>query len=248
MIKSVKASLYMENLMWTNKNRYLSLDFIRGIAIVLMIIFHLFFDLNNFKFIGINIYNDPFWHYFRYIIITVFLLCVGVSLYITNHNGINFKKTLKRFTLLSLASIAITIATYYIFPHSWIYFGILHFISIASIVGLVFVNIPLISLIVGFFIIIGWNMDILTMHWLFNALRYSLHLPLRTEDLVPITPWLGVVLIGIYFGAKKIFIFHMKESFIVKTIASFGKNSFVIYLVHQPILFGFIFLIHKYLN
>ena len=228
-----------------SSTRYLSLDFIRGIAIFLMIVFHLCFNLHHFQFIDINIYHSSFWHYFRYSIVTIFLLCVGISLYISNTNGINYSKTLKRFLTLSIASIVISVATYFIFPNSWIYFGVLHFITLSSILGLPFVSKPIISLIVGFLIILGWNLGLLHMHWLFDISKEMLNLPSTTEDLVPLTPWFGVVLIGIFIGKTKAYVFHLKISFVIKGISKLGENSLIIYLAHQPILFGFIFLIYK---
>lgn len=231
----------------SSKNRYLSLDIIRAFAIILMVVFHLCFNLNHFKFIDINIYNDPFWYYFRFFIVSIFLLCFGTSLYISNHNGINIKKAIKRFRLLFIASFSISGVTYFIFPNSWIYFGVLHFISFASIFGLFFVYIPLISLFFGLSIVVLWSLDIINMHWLFNILSKPLFLPVHTEDLAPLTPWFGIVLIGIFLGAKGVFTFYIKENILTKNIAILGKNSLLIYIVHQPILFGTTFLIYKYL-
>ncbi len=232
--------------MKTYKSRYIPLDLIRGIAIVLMVIFHLCFNLNHFDFIHIDIYNSPFWKYFRYVILSLFLLCVGASLYLANKNGINLRKTIQRFSTLFLLSLLITIATYFIFPKSWIYFGVLHFIAFSSLLGLIFIRIPLFSLFVGFAIIIAWNLNLISMSWLYSYLKEPLHLPLRTEDLVSLTPWFGVVLIGIFTGSKEILNFSIKESNIVKNIATVGQKSLLIYILHQPILFGTIFLLHSY--
>lgn len=223
--------------------RYIQLDFIRGIAIVLMVIFHISFDLNNFHFITIDIYNHHsyFWFYFRMFIVTLFMSSVGISLYLAHHNHIDFQKVKKRFILLSAASVAISVASYITFAHSWIYFGVIHFVTIASLLALPFVALPTLSLIIGTIIIILFNMKIIDMHWLYSLTAQILHLPQHTEDLVPLTPWFGVVLIGIFIGAKKLFLFPLpqKNQFIQK-IAFLGKHSLAIYLIHQPIFFGFI--------
>ena len=39
------------------KIRFWEIDFARGIAIIMMIIYHLVFDLNYFGFISVNMYN-----------------------------------------------------------------------------------------------------------------------------------------------------------------------------------------------
>jgi uncharacterized membrane protein len=218
--------------------RYLQLDFIRGLAIIFMIIFHVSFDLNNFHFIEIDIYHAKEWHYYRMVIVSMFIVCVGIALALVNENGIDLKKNLKRFALLGLASVMITIASVVTFPQSWIYFGVLHFITFASIIALLFVRYEWLSLTLGLLIVILFNLDMINMHWLYNATASTLHLPSHTEDLVPLAPWFGVILIGIFIGKKRLFLFPLQENKATNTIGFLGKHSLFIYLAHQPLFFG----------
>ena len=223
--------------------RYLQLDFIRGIAILLMIVFHLCFDLNNFHFINIDIYHrvDRDWFYFRMIILTLFIVCVGISLALANEEKIDMQKVKKRFIQLSFFSVLITVASYITFPQTWIYFGVLHFITVASLMALIFVRHEWIALIFAVLIIVLFNLNIINMHWLYELTREVLHLPVKTEDLVPLTPWFGVVLIGIFIGKKRLFLFPLSSNRFTKFIGLLGKHSLIIYLLHQPLLFGMIF-------
>ena len=223
--------------------RYFDLDFIRGFAVVLMIVFHLCFDLNHFHYIEIDIYRGEFWHYFRFVIVTLFLLCVGISLYIVNEKGYNLQKDLRRFFIILANALAVSVASYFIFPNSFIYFGILHFIAVASILALPFVKFPKIALIVGVLIIALTLLDLINMHWLYDMLAKPLFLPVRTEDLVPLTPWFGVVLIGIYFGYAKAFIINIPQNGVTEKISFLGKHALLAYMLHQPILFGSFYLI-----
>ncbi len=223
--------------------RYFDLDFIRGFAVVLMIVFHLCFDLNHFHYIEIDIYRGEFWHYFRFVIVTLFLLCVGISLYIVNEKGYNLQKDLKRFFIILANALAVSVASYFIFPNSFIYFGILHFIAVASILALPFVKFPKIALIVGVLIIALTLWGTINMHWLYDMLAKPLFLPVRTEDLVPLTPWFGVVLIGIYFGYAKAFIINIPKNRVTQNISFLGKHALLAYMLHQPILFGSLYLI-----
>jgi uncharacterized membrane protein len=220
--------------------RYLQLDFIRGIAIILMLIFHISFDLNNFHFIDIDIYNREGrdWFYFRMLILTIFMSSVGISLALVNEDGINFQKSVKRFITLGIASLVITIASFITFSNSWIYFGVLHFVALASVISLAFIRFEWIALVLGLLIIILFNLDSISMRWLFDILAPILHLPKYTEDLVPLTPWLGVVLIGLFIGKKRLFLFPIDDNKFTLSIGFLGKYSLVIYLVHQPIFFG----------
>jgi uncharacterized membrane protein len=222
--------------------RYIQLDFIRGIAIILMVIFHISFDLNNFHFISIDIYNhhSAHWFYFRMIILTLFMVSVGISLSLTHKKNIDFQKVKKRFYILSGASVAISLASFVTFPHSWIYFGVIHFVTIASVLLLPFVRYPLLSLLLGSSIITLFNLNLINMHWLFKLVAPLLHLPYHTEDLVPFTPWLGVVLVGIFIGAKNLFLFPLPKNTLSEKVAYLGRHSLAIYLLHQPIFFGLI--------
>lgn len=229
--------------------RYLQLDFLRGFAIILMIIFHASFDLNYFHFIDIDIYRAAFWLNFRIVIVSLFLLCVGISLFLANKNGLNFKKNFKRFSTLLLLSLLITLVTFFIFEKSWIYFGVLHFIAFASLIGVFFIRFTWLNLFLGVSIILLYMLKLINMHWLYNATHTLLHLPKYTEDLVPFIPWFGVVLIGVFVGKKALYMFPLPTNTVTQGIAYLGKHALFIYILHQPILFGFAagadFLLHR---
>ncbi|MCK5917091.1 MAG: DUF1624 domain-containing protein, partial [Cocleimonas sp.] len=71
-----------------SKQRLHYLDVARGIAIILMVIYHFCFDLDNFQFIQIEMDSDPLWRGFRFLIITLFLSTMGMSLALTHAKGI----------------------------------------------------------------------------------------------------------------------------------------------------------------
>lgn len=69
-----------------------------------------------------------------------------------------------------------------------------------------------------------------------------------TEDYVPLFPWLGVALIGIFIGRqlKKLAWFiasaNMQLNGLCDVLAWMGKRSLLIYMIHQPILMGLLWL------
>ncbi len=230
--------------------RLVGLDIFRGYALLLMVIFHFCFDLNNFHYIDFNLMYGAFWHYYRYIIVSMFVFASGVSLQIAYRKGIQKNKFLKRLLMLGSASLAVSIGSYTQFPNTWIYFGILHFFLFASVAGVLFLKIPKIALLTALAIIVGYNLQLINMHWLYNLLQAPLHLPIRyTEDLANIFPWFGVFLFGIVFGyyklADKFFalnIFTRKSKFNI-VFSYIGKHSLLIYLLHQPLFFGIFLLL-----
>ena len=225
-------------------SRLHGLDVFRGWALFLMILFHFAYDLNHFKFIDINMHYDSFWVYARYLIVSMFLLSMGVSLALVHRPKIQWHKMYKRTLMLGVSSALVSIATYIEFPHTWVYFGILHFILVASWVGLLFLHLPRFSLFLASVIFIGYKLGYLHTHWLFSLLQAPLHLPPgHTEDLVIFFPWFSVVLLGIALVGmhveKNIFMasFLSHASPFNTFFALIGKHTLIIYLIHQPILF-----------
>jgi len=215
-----------------------------------MVIFHFSFDLNNFHYINIDIKHGLEWRYFRYIIVTMFVFSAGISLYLANQKGINFSKLKRRVLLLSGASLLVTIGSYSQFPSSWIYFGILHFFLFSSIFGLLFLKFPKFSFLFGLVIILGFNLGVFNMHWLFKIVHEPLNLPIRyTEDLANIIPWFGVFLLGLGFASsgflEKVFdnSFFNSKNRINRAFSLIGKHTLLIYLLHQPLFFGVFLLI-----
>ena len=62
--------------------RFWEIDFLRGIAIIMMVIYHIIFDLNFLNIYEINLHSTPLL-LFLYPIGTLFLLLVGISLSIS---------------------------------------------------------------------------------------------------------------------------------------------------------------------
>ncbi len=227
--------------------RIKGLDIFRGIAILLMVIYHLFYFLNEFNYINQNFDNSLFWRSFRAIIVTMFIFAAGVSLHIAYHKGINLQKVLKRVALLGAVATAISIATYFVYPTSWVYFGIIHYILISSIIALLFINRFWLSIIVSLIIFIGYFANLLDYAFIVKKLSYFINLPNYTVDLVPLIPWFWVTALAIAISAKdwhkSLFAKIESNGNVANIIAFLGKHSLIIYLTHLPLLFGIFLMI-----
>lgn len=242
--------------------RYPIVDAVRGIAIGLMFAYHFMFDLRYYHVVSIDFNNDPVWLGLRTLIVTLFLGVMGVSLHLSTARGLNHPKFVKRLLQVAGGAVLVSIASYIMFPKSMIFFGILHFIAVASVVGLLFYR--------GFWLNLGLGVALiivgLTLHhpWFdqpgWQWIGLMTHKPV-TEDYVPMLPWFGVVLLGLFVG-KWIFPASPHKGKWVKLAAPLsvalaqwqdktlfarllvfgGRYSLPIYLLHQPVFFGILYL------
>ena len=235
------------------KNHYQILDVARGFAILLMFIYHFSYDLDYFGFIEQNFTKDNFWINFRDLIVTLFLGIMGISLYLASYQGLHKKRFQKRLLLLILYSILVSISSWAIFPKAMIFFGILHFIAFASVLGLFFVQLGIINLFLGIALIIIAQtishpvFDHSYMQWF----GLTTKLPV-TVDYVPVLPWFGVVLIGIYLGQwlsrqpnNSFFVSWKSQHPAMRLLALGGRHSLNIYLLHQPLFFAILYIISQ---
>ncbi len=232
--------------------RNYTVDLIRSLAIFLMVIFHFIYDLKYFGWLTWDIPDGDGWKHFRYLILTLFFLCIGVSLVYSHSKQIHLKKFIKRLAKVAIGAGVITLMSQVMFPQSWIYFGVLHFILIASLCAILFVPYPKLSLILGMCIIILVPLGLLNKRWPFDYFKEFL--PNYTVDYVPLFPWLGVILLGISLAHTQwlnhdIFkLNNFKNEKLIRRITWPGKHSLVIYLIHQPLLFSLLAPIYWWLN
>ncbi len=213
-----------------------ALDLMRGIAIIMMIVFHLIYDLNEFGYTNIPLSNFWLTSYWRYLIVFLFLNAVGISLVLAYGNSFNLNKFIKRLALLGLAALSISVGTYILFPDAWVYFGILHLIWTATLIAIIFVQFPKISLFVAALIFILGYLNLPDLS--FFRFLLSDYLPLSSVDFYPLFPWIAFVFTGIYLGHNPIYkkLFFMK----LPLLQLIGQHSLIIYLLHQIILFSLV--------
>lgn len=236
-----------------SKNHYEILDLARGFAILLMFIYHFSYDLDYFGFIQQNFSHDEFWKTFRSLIVTSFLTIMGISLYLSSYRGLRKKRFQQRLTLLIFYAALVSISSWVMFPKAMIFFGILHFITVASVLGLVFVRMGIINLFLGISLIVIAQtvshpfFDQSLLQW-FGLMT---KLPV-TVDYVPLLPWFGVVLIGIYLGqllsqrpAESFFPQWKNTQPASQLLALGGRYSLHIYILHQPLFLGILYIISQ---
>ncbi len=225
--------------------RYDLLDLIRGQAIVLMFTYHLCFGLAQMGVIQAQFSTDLFWISFRTLIILLFLNLVGVGLFLSRKTVGFTTRYVKRMALIAIYAGLITWVSYLVRPNYFVYFGILHHIFVASLLGLLFVTYYRLNLILGLSALFAGtflrieNFNLSYLHWLgFSNTR------IPSDDFAPLLPWFGFVLIGIFLGhlffqenKRRLVISQYLEnwkakSYISKTLCWAGRQSLHLYFIH----------------
>lgn len=225
----------------TKNKRSINLDCLRGFAVVIMVIFHFSYDLNAFRFAKIN-FNSGFWYWFPRFIVFCFLFSMGMSLVHVHGKQFRPKIMLKRFYKIGLFALIISITTYFMFPKNWIYFGTLHCIAIGTLIGAPLARFPKTNLIISFLILVSiYTFDI-------TFKKLSSFVAVNSMDYIPIYPWYMIIGLGIFFQHLKLPIPSIGNNTISQSFSYLGKHSLLIYVLHQPILFGSMFVIYKIIH
>lgn len=226
------------------------LDLARGLALVAMAIYHFTWDLEFFGYVDPGMTAVGGWKLFARCIASSFLILVGISLVLAHGRGIRWKSFWRRLAMVAGAALAISVITWIALPGGFIFFGILHQIALASVLGLAFLRLPpLLTLIVAALVIAAPNylrsafFDHPALWWVGLS---SANPP--SNDYVPLFPWFGAVLVGIAagkFASSSGLFAGLAEIRLGKWSWPFnlaGRHSLAFYLIHQPVLISCVWL------
>ncbi|UUP19208.1 heparan-alpha-glucosaminide N-acetyltransferase [Nitratireductor thuwali] len=227
------------------------IDAVRGLALVAMAVYHFTWDLEFFG------YLEPFtsvtggWKIFARCIASSFLFLVGVSLVLAHARSFRAGPFAKRLAAIVAAAAAITLVTWWLMPEQFIFFGILHHIAVASVLGLLLLRLPamllaaLAVLVVAAPHLISWPfLDHPALWWT----GLSQNVP-ASNDYIPIFPWFGAVLSGM--AAAKVArstgltarMAAWRPASRIPVLGWAGRHSLAFYLLHQPVLISCVWII-----
>lgn len=228
-------------------------DVLRGFAVAQMIVYHFIYDLAYFRWIDAVMNRDAPWVQWRTAIVTQFLLLVGVGLVLRTSFKPRAADFWKRWLQVALAAALVSAGSWFMFRERFIFFGILHFVAAALILvrpmltlGPWLIAVGALAIVAGvllhdeFFTQPGWNL-----------IGFVPKKP-RTEDYVPLFPWLGVVLIGAGLAS----VWRARGWRIGSTLQPLndrpprllrflGSWPLTVYLVHQPLMIGVLWVVKR---
>ncbi len=225
-------------------DRLILIDLLRFLAIFLMVIFHFAYDLNLLHLVKIQIYKSSFWYLLPRFIVILFSFTMGASLfYSTQRRGISWQKLGWRTIKLASLAMIISIVTFQLFPHNWIFFGVLHFFLIATWVALPFVFCPKVALLLAICIWslrFGFGVSFDPMSELFAQVTPS--------DNIPFYPWIAMVFFGIFIASTRALEQWKPKFKAYAFIAWCSRHTLKIYMLHQAVLFGLLWVVAKLLG
>ncbi len=232
------------------------LDIARGVALIAMAIYHFGWDLEFFGYLVQGSASQGWWRIFARCIASSFLFLVGFSLVLAHGRAIRWHSFLKRLAQIIAAAAAISLLTWFFVPQGFIFFGILHQIALASLLGLFFLHVPVWIILPVAALTIAAPHYISSDFFNYPALWWvglSSVTPV-SNDYVPLFPWFGAVLLGMATvrilqktGLITLLQGGIRPLWAQRGLTFIGKHSLIFYLVHQPVLMGLLFVVSQIL-
>ncbi|MBI5225273.1 DUF1624 domain-containing protein [Candidatus Micrarchaeota archaeon] len=226
--------------------RFWNIDFLRGIAVIGMVAYNWAYALDYFGFAMPMIHAATGWLFSRTVAF-MFVFIAGISFTLIRGDAIaRYSKRIDHGKKILFFAFLITIITYLFDSKYTVWFGVLHLIGFSLIIMADFEKrfgnankflLPLapISILLGIWVqsIITYNPFLL----MFGVFPVGM----ATFDYLPVFPWIGYFMLGIFVGEK---IFNRRKpseyngfgKAAVEKIAFLGRHSLGIYLLHQPVL------------
>lgn len=249
-----------------SKKRAFELDALRGLALFLMVLHHTAYDLRYIFDLNILAFQerDYFWAFIQPFFVCVFVVISGICCQFSRSNP---KRALKLLVFSVILTTSTVIVDRFFIDGVAIYFNIIHLLTVGTALFALFDwweqksqnsgnkrvgnAVLLLSALTFLFLVDGFD-------YYDGMVETNLLIPFGIQsrnfvemgDYLPMVPWLGVFIIGVLLGR---FCYEKKETFfpnapsvlkkITKPFEFIGRHSLLVYLIHQPIVLGILYLL-----
>jgi uncharacterized membrane protein len=182
----------------------------------------------------------------------LFLLVSGASVQAREERGWESSRGrslwfLRRFINITFAAAVVSIATWIFDKETFVQFGVLHLIALSTILLWLFKGTSRTLVLAG-------SISIVAMFFLPASGSSSWLLPLgimtdgfQSVDYVPLLPWFGLIALGAALWPLVPNSLRLERQYRKKTNTFTwpGRHSLVLYLLHQPLIWGFFYLLKR---
>lgn len=218
-----------------------TIDNIRGIAFILMVIYHsfYFYDINKKS----SLCSNNIIYTIGYIARITFILLTGYSLVLAYKKEDYLRKRLTNSLTIGSHALIISIVTYLLYPDIFVRFGILHFISFATLlVSFIMYGMhsitsnkhiyPILTIII---LIVSSVFTFPSINPFINTISGA-NIEYNMMDWFPLQTWLPILFIGVVLGQTVELSFMENDNILTKI----GKNSLNLYTLHY-VLFSLVY-------
>ena len=242
----------------TEQRRYSLIDAIRAVAVINMLLFHLCYDI----FVVFGVWTD----FYRALPIVIWERLICFVFIVISGISLNFTRSgCRRGLIVLLCGVIVTAATVWLTPEQEIWFGILHFLGLAMLVGYGLKPLlekikPLWGMAVFFILFmlcygipdgfIGLlSVPLIPLPEAMYRFTWLSFLGFRTEtffsaDYFPFLQWIFLYFFGCelwrFLSQKKLDRYFCRR---IPVLDFIGRHSLIIYMIHQPLLYGACYLI-----
>ena len=225
--------------------RIAAVDALRGVAIAAMIIYHFSWNLDDLGIVQMDVKYGVEWTAFARTIAGTFIGLAGVSLVLATRRGFRFRPFGWRLAKIVAAAVLVSLASWYMVPNAYVFFGILHLIAFGSVVALPFLRLPTAAVLLVAIAVLAapffyksalFNPPFLW--WVGFTPR-----PPASIDYVPVFPWFAMILFGVVagrlltsFGMQSRFARWQPVGMAGRIAVGAGRWSLLIYLAHIPLI------------
>lgn len=229
--------------------RFIEIDWLRGVAILLMVVFHGAYNVDYLEIASLDLWSGG-WLLVARVVQVIFIATTGMTLVLSykkgqrQGRGHSLRRRLNHAGVVFGFGMLITLITWVLFKEEAVKFGILHFLGISMVLALPFLRFGVWNFFWGLLVFVGSFMlkgvSVVGDWWFPLGLTTS---GFNSLDYFPLFPWFGLFLWGVawaswfYEGGRRRCDFSLNvPRFISRSLCFLGRRSLLIYLIHQPIL------------
>ena len=247
----------------TEQRRYSLLDAIRAFAVINMVLYHLCYDIFCVFGVWNNFYLSlPVIVWERFICCT-FIIVSGVSMNFSSHGY-------RRGIILNLCGYLVTVVTVLFMPDQAVWFGVLNFLGCAMLITfalrrelrrippLVGMGIFLVLFMLCYGIPRGhiglFSYPLITLPEALYQYRWLAFLGFAPDgftsaDYFPLLQWIFLYLFGFelwrWIAQKGLNRYFTRR---IPVLDFIGRHSLIIYMAHQPLLYGICWLVFRFIG